>query len=126
MAWLVQTNLATSWESDHCQRPPACLLHIGALDTSRSKPIHLGLEIVAHEVQVAAMRFRRMNCNLCWRQSEDQPPATGIDGVKAECLAEEHTIRIGVLAEEHNVRAKDHTSILQPERLSKRCAKREA
>jgi len=102
------------------------LLHIGALDTSRSKPIHLGLEIVAHEVQVASMRFRGMDCNLCWRQSEDQPPSTGIDGVKTECFGEKHTIRIGVLAEEHNVRAEDHTHILQPEGLSKRCAKGEA
>ena len=38
-----------------------------------------------------------MNCELRWRQPEDQPSTTGIDVVEAEHVGHECPIGIGIL-----------------------------
>src|SRR5436309_10878536 len=112
VAWLVDTNLATSGKSDLRHGSPPRFVDVGALDSSRRQPLDLTLEIAAHEVQVTSVR-------LCWvdrkfgrRQAEDQPPSTGVGGIEIEHLGEERTIGVSVSAVEDHVRAEDHSHIL--------------
>ena len=108
MFGLVQTNLSPSWESDLRHGSPASLLDLGTLNASLSKCPHFVREIVAHEVQLCRRCLGWMYSELGWRQTEDQPSATGIDVVEAEHIGHEGSIGVGVAAEDDDVRTKDH------------------
>jgi hypothetical protein len=69
VAWLIDTDLATSWQSNLGHRSPPRFVHVRALDTSRGQPLHLGVEIAAHEVQVTSARLCRMDRKFGRRQA---------------------------------------------------------
>ena len=53
-----------------------------------------------------------MNRGFRWRQTEDQPPASRVDVIEAEHVGEKGVIGVGVAAEQHKVRSKDHPPIM--------------
>jgi hypothetical protein len=110
MLGLIQPDLATAGEPYLRDGAPSCLMHFGAYSVLLRQGGHLGPEIVAHEVEFmgATIVIRRVECGLCWWEGEDQPTMTGIDGLKAEDIAEERSVRLGVFAVDDCVSAKDH------------------
>ena len=53
-----------------------------------------------------------MHCSLRRGEAEDQPPAAGVNGVKAEDVSQEGAVRLGVRAVEDQVCTEDHRRIM--------------
>src|SRR5262245_23545315 len=97
MLRLVETDLATAWKLDFCNRTPSRFLHIRAMDAFLSKGRHLGLQIFAHEVEfvdVAGVgpRFQRMERGLRRRHCENQPAVAGVNGRKSKYVPKKGAI----------------------------------
>ena len=112
MAGLIETYLAPSRESDLGHGTPAGLLDLRQLHALLRERAHLGNQVIAHEVQLRRRRLGGVNRRFRWRQTEDQPPASRVDVIEAEHVGEKGAIGIGVAAEQHDVRPKDHPHIL--------------
>ncbi len=99
MLWLVQSNRTTTGKLHPGNRTPSYFLNLRTLNIFPGKERHLRFQIVANEIElVAAILIRWMECGLCWRQGEDQPTMTRIDGFEPENVAEECTVRVRVFA----------------------------
>jgi hypothetical protein len=91
---LVETDLATAGKSDLRHRTPTRFLDGRASNTLRFEPLHLGREVVAHQVQLGGRSFRRMHGQLRRGKTEDQPAATRIEMLEAEDVGEERESRL--------------------------------
>ena len=70
-------------------------------------------DVVTHKIElVAAVLVPRMNGDLRRRQPEDEPPFTDIDVRESEHVAQESSIRLGLLAVDDRVHTADHGSPL--------------
>src|ERR1700677_2955603 len=99
MFWLVQANFAASGKLDLCDRSPPGFLDCGISDALSRQDRHLGLQIFTHEVEfMTIVVFGRMKCRFCWRQGEDQPSVTGVDGPEPKHIAKEDAVRLRILA----------------------------
>jgi hypothetical protein len=112
MLGLVQTKLTASWKPNLGHRSPASLFHLGALNAPVGQCPHFAREVIAHEVQLGPSGLGWMNGELGRRQTEDQPPATGIDVIEAENVGHEGAIGVSVAAEDHDVGTEDHRARL--------------
>jgi hypothetical protein len=109
---LIEADFTASRESDLGDRPPPRVLDVGARDTLRSQPLHLGVEITAHEVQLRPVRLGGMDRDLGRRQAEDQPTFARISEIEAKHLAEKSAIGVGIAAVQDDVCTEDHARIL--------------
>jgi hypothetical protein len=112
VTWLIEADFTASRESDLGDRPPPRVLDVGARDTLRSQPLHLGVEITAHEVQLRPVRLGGMDRDLGRRQAEDQPTFARISEIEAKHLAEKSAIGVGIAAVQDDVCTEDHARIL--------------
>src|SRR5215471_17004843 len=108
MPWLIKTNAATTGKPHLGNGTPSRLLHFRALNTLLRERSHVGLQIVAHEVEFVGIVLRRMKCRFCRRQGEDQPAVTRIHRFELENVAEKGAIRFSVLAVDHYGSAGNH------------------
>ena len=90
MLRLVQADGSPARESNLRDRSPSSLFDVGALDSLLHESVHLGSEVVAHEVQLVPATFvGRMDGQLCRRKGEDQPVVTCIhEGVRQDISKE--------------------------------------
>jgi hypothetical protein len=114
MARLVEAEAAAAGQDDAGEEAPALAGGRGAEDAARLEGADRGVEVVAHEVEAGvvpggALRpgGRRVEGGLGGRQGEDQPAVAGIDGGKAQDVAEECAVGVRVLAVEDDVGAVD-------------------
>ena len=78
----------------------------------RFEGLHLGAKVVAHEVQLGPGGVRGVHRSLRGRETEDEPPTSGVDVLEAEHIGEEGAIPVGVGAEHDDVGAVDHPRML--------------
>jgi hypothetical protein len=120
MLRLVETYFASARKPNLCDRTPSGLLHRRTLDALLFQRSHLGLKIVAHEIQlVTVFRFSEMNRRLRRRQRENQPPVAGINGCKTQNIPQKRPIRSSVLAVHNYMRTCDH-HLLESHQLRQR------
>jgi hypothetical protein len=119
---LIEADFTASRESDLGDRPPPRVLDVGARDTLRSQPLHLGVEITAHEVQLRPVRLGGMDRDLGRRQAEDQPTSACISEIEAKHLAEKRAIGVGIAAVQDDVCTEERTHTAHSERPSPRGA----
>jgi hypothetical protein len=109
MFWLIEAKLASAGKFDLGDGTPSLLLNGRALDASVCEGGHLGFQIVAHEIElVSSALVGGVDCGFGWRQREDQPPMTGVDGFEMENISEECSVCVCVFAVENDVSARDH------------------
>ena len=113
MARLIDAQLASAWKRHVCEESPALILNGTARDARGFHLFDERLDVGAHQVElVPAVLIRRMNGYFRWRQSEDQPSVSDIDVRKAEDIAEERAIGLGVLAVDDRMSAgEQHASL---------------
>ncbi len=111
---LVQADFAAARQSKRCRYAPPRFGDRRALDFPVAKSAHSGLEIVTHQVHHCPQKWMigvhlresavsRMNAHFGRRQSEDQPPTSGVHRTKAQYIAEKRTVRLRILAVEKKV-----------------------
>src|SRR5438128_11183902 len=99
MLRLVETDYASTGKSDLGDRTPSGFLHVRTPDALVPECLHLGLQIVTHEIEfVPVILFVGMNCHLSRRQREDQPSVASVHGRQSEDIPEEGAIGRRVLA----------------------------
>ena len=99
MLWLIKADLASTGKPNLRDGAPSCFLNFRALNALLRERSHLGLQIVAHEIEfVGTVLIGRVKCSFCWRQGEDQPAMTSIHGFESEDIAKQCSVRFGVLA----------------------------
>jgi hypothetical protein len=54
-----------------------------------------------------------VHCHFGWREGENQPPVTGIDGLESQCIAEKCPVRLGVLAVDNDMSTRNHGYLLK-------------
>src|SRR5271170_6944237 len=110
MLRLIEADVASTGKTHLRNRTPAFFLNCRALHALTREGRYLSLQIVAHEIEFvgATIAIGRVECGLCRREGEDQPAVTGIDRPKAEDIAEECPVRLGVFAVGNYVSARDH------------------
>ncbi len=113
---LVEADLAAARKPDLRDRTPTRFLDDRASNTLRVEPLHLGREVVAHQVQLRRRSVRRMHGQLRGREAEDEPTAASIDMLEAEHVAQERPIGVGITTEQDDVRAVDHSHRMPRER----------
>jgi len=79
MPRLIQTDLPSTGKLDLRYRTPSSFLNYRTVDALLEQSLHLGTEVIAHEVQLVPTIFiGRMNGQLRWGQREDQPIVASI------------------------------------------------
>jgi hypothetical protein len=109
VARLIEAELATAGELERGNQPEALVAHRRCeLD---SLGLELGdgrLDLVTHEIElVPTTRVCGMGGQLGRGQGEDEPAAAGVDRGKAEDVAEEGAIGVGVATVDDGVSAGD-------------------
>ncbi len=109
---LVQADAAASRKADAGERSPPFFLNRRANDVLFCELLHLGSQIGTHEIELMAIvLFSRMKGSLRGRQREDQPAVAGIDGGQPQHIAKEDAVRLGVLAINDDMCARDHNGV---------------
>ena len=109
MRRLVQPNFAASRKLDLCNRSPSFFVDSRASDAFSRQDLHLGLKVFTHEIEfVAIVFFGRMEGCFGWRESEDQPAVTSVDGSHSQHIAKEDAVGLGVLAVDDDVCTRNH------------------
>ena len=109
MLGLIEADLAAARKPNLRDGAPSCFLNFRARNAFRREKSHLGLQIVAHEIElVGAILIGRMKRSFCWRQGEDQPAMTGVHGFESENISKKCSVRFGVLAVDNDVRTRNH------------------
>jgi len=113
MLRLIEADLASAGKTHPRDRTPWCLLRFGAPNAFAREGSHLSFQIVAHEEEfVDSILLRRVECGLGWRQGEDQPAITRIHGSKPKDVAKKCAVRLGVLAVDDYVSARNQLPLL--------------
>src|SRR5439155_11676017 len=108
----------------HCgeQAPPLFLDRPGEDDAFGLELLYCRFDVVAHQVDLVAAfaigGLGGMNAELGGREGEDQPSMAGVDGGKAEHVAEEGTEGVGFLGVDDVVNGVDHSSSTYSNSLS--------
>ena len=114
MLWLIKADLASTGKPNLRDGAPSCFLNFRALNALLREGSHLGLQIVAHEVEfVGAILVGRVKCSFCWWQGEDQPAMTSIHGFESEDIAKKCSVRFGVFAVDNYVRTRNNFLLLK-------------
>jgi hypothetical protein len=114
MLWLIKADPASTGKPNLRDGAPSCFLNVRALNALLRERSHLGLQIVAHEIEfVGTVLIGRVKCSFRWRQGEDQPAMTSIHGCESEDIAKKCSVRFGVLAVDNYVRTRDHLLLLK-------------
>src|SRR5271168_4514142 len=91
MLRLIEADLASAGKPHLRYGAPSLLLNCGALNALLREGGHLGLQIVAHEIEFLGntIFIGRVERGLCRWQGEDQPAMTRIHGPEPEHITEE-------------------------------------
>src|SRR5262245_44197194 len=109
MLRLIEAHLPSAGKPDVGDRSPPCFLHLRTADALPVERHYLGLQIVAHEVELmSTILFGGMNGHLRWRQREDQPSVASVHGRKSEDLPEKRAISRRIHTVYDYMGAKDH------------------
>src|SRR2546421_111109 len=112
MFWLIETELATTGQSDHGERSPRRLLHFGTMNPLCIERRHHRHQVVAHQIKlVMIILVTRMTSDFRWRQRENEPAVARIHMMKAEHIFEERAISFRVFAVNNYVCAIDHKTL---------------
>src|SRR5262249_61119204 len=112
VARFVKTEIAAAWQADRGQETPSFIADCAAFDSLLAETCDFGLHIVAHEIDLLlAAALSRMASNLGRRGCKDQPAAAGVNAGKAEHVAKEGAIRLGIARVNDNVNPCDHVSL---------------
>jgi len=113
VARLIDPEPASSWQAEESQTaPPLVMKRPLDSDATAFKVIDRAIDVFAHEIDLLAgiSSLGWMDSQLGGREGEDEPAASGVDGVKSENIVEEATIRLGVVAQDDRVSAVDHVA----------------
>ena len=106
MLRLIKAELTTAGKPDLRYRAPSLSVNPRTLNALLCERGNFGIEVIAHQIKlVGAMRFCGVECGFGRWQREDQPAMACVDGFEVENVAEECTIRLGVLAIDDDVSA---------------------
>src|SRR5207237_5732943 len=110
MLGLVQPNACAAGQGDPGDASPALLIEWpGDGDLSPLQFLCRRLDVLAQQVElVIALLLGRVDRKLCGRECEDEPTAARIHGVKPEYVSKERAVRLGIVAVDQNVRARNH------------------
>src|SRR6266550_4974550 len=109
MLWLIETELATTGQSDHGERSPRRVLHFRTMNSLGIERRHDCRQVVAHQIKlVLIILVTRMTSHFRRRQRENQPPMAGVDLMKAEHILEKRAIGFRVFTVKNYVCAIDH------------------
>jgi hypothetical protein len=91
-------------------------VHLRAGDALLRKGSHLGVQVVAHEIEfVDIILIGWVECRFRGRQAKDQPAMTRIHGLESEDVAKKSAVGLGVLAVDNHMSAGNHLP------LTKKC-----
>ena len=111
MLGLIEADLAAARQRDLGDRSPAWVLHLCARHGHAFgfQRRHFGFEIVAHQIKlVAGAILGGMDRGFGRRQREDQPAMPCIHRFEIENVAEERPVGLRILAEDYDMRSKNH------------------
>src|SRR5437762_4629588 len=109
MLWLIKADLTSTGKLHLRNGTPSCLLHIRALNTFLRERSHLGIQVVAHEIEfVRTILIGRVECGLSQRQCKDEPAVSRIRKFEPEDVTKKCAVSIGVFAIENYVSARNH------------------
>src|SRR6476659_6137343 len=125
MLWLIKADFASTGKPNLRDGAPSCFLNFRAPNALLRERSHLGVQIVAHEIEfVGAILIGRMKCDFCRWQSEDQPAMTRIHRFESEDIAKKCPVLFGACAVDNYVRTRNHFLLLEACSSSKRAAQR--
>ena len=102
---LVESHMAAAGKRDSSDDSPSGLFHWGARHAFCGEHCDLRFEVVAHKVKFAGVLGGRMKGGFGWRQREDQPAMTCVDGLEAEDVTEEIAVGFGIPGVDYDVSA---------------------
>src|SRR6266566_4824679 len=110
MLGLIQPNASSARQGDPGDASPAFLIKWpGDWDLSPLQFLCRRLDVLAQQVElVIVLLLGRVDRQLRGRKGEDEPTAARIHGVKPEYVSKERAVRLGILAVDQNVRARNH------------------
>ncbi len=105
MARLVDRQIGAARQSDRREQPPTPIDRwLGHRDPLGGQFRQRLVNVVAHQEEfVVGDLIRRMYCDLGGRQREDEPAVPSIDSGKAENIADEGSVGLGIAAVENNM-----------------------
>src|SRR5579863_4882155 len=99
MLRLIKPDLASAGQSYPCDGAPSFVFHFRTRDALLPECGHLGLQIVAHEIElVPAILLGWMNCHFRGRQGEDEPSMPCVHRRKSEDIAQKIAIGLRIPA----------------------------
>src|SRR6478672_11262716 len=114
MLWLIKADFASTGKPNLRDGAPSCFLNFRAPNALLRERSHLGVQIVAHEIEfVGAILIGRMKCDFCRWQSEDQPAMTRIHRFESEDIAKKCPVLFGACAVDNYVRTRNHFLLLE-------------
>jgi len=118
MLGLVNGNLASARQPNLGDRAPALLDYRGAIDPLRAERLDLGLNVVAHEVELMpVVGLCGMEGRLCLGKAKDQPSVTRVHRREPKDVTKEVAVSLRVLTVYHHMRAVDHRILWFSNRL---------
>src|SRR2546429_5849367 len=110
MLGLVQPNASSAGQGDPGDASPAFLIEWpGDGDFSPLQFLCRRLDVLAQQVElVILLLLGGVDRNLRGWKCEDEPTAARIHGVKPEDIPKKRAVRLGIVAVDQNVRARNH------------------
>jgi len=119
MLWLIKADFASTGKPNLRDGAPSCFLNFRAPNALLRERSHLGVQIVAHEIEfVSATLIGRVDCGFSRRQGKDQPAMTRIHGFETEDIAEKCAVCLRVFTVDNYVSARDHLPLRKNARNS--------
>src|SRR2546425_5727768 len=109
MLGLVQPDTSSAGQGDPGDASPAFLIEWPCdVDLSPLQFLCRRLDVLAQQVElVIVLLLGRMDRKLSGRKGEDEPTAARIHRVEAEHVSEEGAVRLGIVAVDQSVRARN-------------------
>src|SRR5262249_47872088 len=106
---LVEAKIAAARKPHGGQEAPSRIGDGAACDPLLAESRNLRLHVIAHEIKlVFAVALRGMAGNLGRRSGKDQPATASVNGGKAEHVAEENAVRLGIARIDDGMHPWDH------------------
>src|SRR5262245_4329724 len=109
VARFVMPQIATAGQADGGQEAPPLIADGSASDALRGQPSDLLSNVVAHEVELLlAAALGGMASDFRRWCGEDEPTIASVNEGKAEHVAEEGAVRIGIARIDYRMQTRDH------------------
>src|ERR1700683_1913594 len=106
---LIKADLASTRKPNLRNRTPSRFLNLRALNLFLRERSHFGLQIVANKIDFPDITLiGRVDCDLCWRQPEDQPTVPRIHRCELENVAEKCSVRLSIFTVNNYMRTRNH------------------